>query len=256
MEKLPREIIIDIFSFLDKNDLLQASLVCGEWSLVIGKGDEKEGLIVWKEKCLKAWKRKMCRIEEYNGDWKRMCYHDNLINKASSWQWQLKDKDCGIGIYGDSNKVAVFHSMDNDRQVLCSTPCVTPERYYIEFRITYTQRGALNIGLATANANKKQRCGCDGNGWSLSLYRGELFHQNNWRPFTSKMETGDRVGMAVDMKKKEVYFFCNGFNLGLAFSAYNLAASETFPDELFPSVSFGDAGDCVTIIENPPIPDF
>jgi len=246
MDYLPVEILVEIFSELTKGELLNAKLVCKAWYHFISIDQ-----LVWRVVCMKKWVGR-CNVTFYDGSWKQMLLDDNLKTKALEWEWD--SQRCGHGIHTfHNNRAAVFQcAYYQSCQVLCSRPCIGEEKYYIEMEIIHTTRGAINVGVSGRNADIQHRCGHDNNGWSLSLFSGSLFHDQAWVPqagCSTVLCPGTRIGMGIDMKKKCITFFCNGVNQGLVLSGIPT-------EEVYPSLSLGDFGDCVAIVPNPVIPKF
>jgi len=247
MNSLPLEILVEIFGELNKGELLNAKLVCRAWCYFISVDH-----LVWRVVCMKRWVGR-CNVDFYNGSWKRMLLDDNMKTKAIEWQWN--PMRCGVGIHTFHNsRAAVFQAASYPScQVLCSRPCIGEEKFYIEFEVIHTTSGAINIGISGRNADVEHRCGFDNNGWSFSLFSGTLFHDQAWAcQAVSHNKTliapNTRIGMGINMKKRNITFFFNGVNQGVAV--------DCIPDEVYPSVSLGDVGDCVAIIPNPIIPKF
>jgi len=159
---------------------------------------------------------------------------------------------CGSGIKVNDTVAMFVHGDQLPSQVLCTTPCRAPEKYYFEIEITKTHVGAINIGLSSDKSNFNYRCGYDRHGWSYSVFSGTIYHSNTWKEYTYPAKVGDRIGIAVDMQKKCVLFFKNGQNQGVAISHYD----SDIPNELYPSVSLADVGDLVSIVRNPVVPNF
>eukprot|EP01118_Nematostelium_gracile_P010494 TRINITY_DN3621_c0_g1_i2.p2 TRINITY_DN3621_c0_g1~~TRINITY_DN3621_c0_g1_i2.p2 ORF type:complete len:120 (-),score=26.72 TRINITY_DN3621_c0_g1_i2:78-437(-) len=115
---------------------------------------------------------------------------------------------------------------------------------------TLRGRGAINLGVSTKKGDLKYRCGTDAQGWSLSIYSGKFYHRNNWstEAFRFPISPNMRIGMAIDMIKMRIIFFVNGSPIGKYL--------EGLSEEVFPSVSLGEVGDCVVIVPNPIIPKF
>jgi len=198
---------------------------------------------------MKKWEGR-CNVAFY-GSWRLMLQDDNLKTKALEWEWD--STRCGSGIHTfHNNRAAVFQAdYYPSCQVLCTRPCNGQEKYYIEMEIVHSTRGAINIGVSRKNADVEHRCGQDLDGWSLSLFSGTLFHNQAWAPQSrpALYNPGTRIGMGIDMKKRTISFFCNGVNQGLLLGGIPA-------DELYPSLSLGDVGDCVAIVPNPRIPKF
>jgi len=200
---------------------------------------------------MKKWSGR-CNVTYYGGSWKHMLLDDNLRSKAFEWEWN--ERRCGSGILTfHNNKAAVFQSPTLEPcQVLCSRPCTGDEKYYFELEIINTLRGAINVGVSLSNADVEHRCGFDNNGWSFSLYSGTLFHDQDWAPQAGYKQPvfgkGTRIGMGIDMSRRSITFFFNGVNHGVFV--------ENIPTEVYPSVSLGDAGDCIAIVPTPSIPKF
>jgi len=246
MDFLPLEILVQIFGELDKKELLVAKRVCKPWYYFISADH-----LVWRVICMKKWSGR-CNIAYYGGSWKHMLLDDNLRSKTMEWEWDVRK--CGKGIHTfHNNRAALFQSPTSEPcQVLCSTPCTGEEKYYFEMEIVHTLRGAINIGVSLRNADVEHRCGFDGNGWSFSLFSGTLFHDQAWasqegyaKPMFGK---GSRIGMGIDMRRRTITFFFNGCNQGVFV--------DNIPSEVYPSVSLGDVGDCITILPTPSIPNF
>jgi hypothetical protein len=193
-----------------------------------------------------------CNVEFYNGSWKQMLLDDNLRMKSIQWEWD--SNRCGKGIHTfHNNQAAVFHAHTfQPCQVLVKTPCTGKEKYYIEFEVVHSSRGAINVGVSGKHADVENRCGCDNNGWSFSLFSGALFHNQCWAPQTGcsqpLLSKGTRIGMGLDMGRRTITFFINNINYGVVV--------ENLPDYVFPSISLGDVGDCVVIVPPPCIPKF
>jgi len=243
---LPLEILVDIFGELNEEELLISKLVCKAWYRFISADH-----LVWRLVCLRKWVGR-CNVDYYQGSWTRMLLDNNLKTKALEWEFDIQR--CGPGIHTfHNNRAAVFQaSFHPSCQVLSSRPCIGQEKFYIEFEIIHTTRGAINIGVSGKNADVKHRCGFDNNGWSLSLFSGMLFHGQSWETQggsgQSMLSAGTRIGMGIDMRKRNLTFFVNRLNQGVVFQG--------LPDEVYPSLSLGDVGDCVAIIPNPVIPKF
>jgi len=200
---------------------------------------------------MKKWVGR-CNVAFYGGSWKRMLLDDNLKTKALEWEWDTRR--CGSGIHTfHNNRAAVFQAASYQAcQVLCTRPCIGEEKYYIEFEVIHTIRRAINIGVSGKNADVEHRCGFDNNGWSFSLFSGAVFHDQAWATYTVQnnllIGPGIRIGMGINMRKRTVTLFFNGINHGVAAAG--------IPQEVYPSVSLGDVGDCVAIVPNPIIPKF
>jgi len=178
-------------------------------------------------------------------------FDDNLKTKALEWEWD--PKRCGSGIHTFHNKKAAVFQASHfpSSQVLCTRPCIGEEKYYIEMEIIHTTRGAINIGVSGKKADVEHRCGHDNNGWSLSLFSGSLFHDQAWAPQAggpTLFSPGTRIGMGVNMKKRTITFFYNGVIQSLVLTG--------IPNEIYPSLSLGDVGDCIVIVPYPVIPKF
>jgi len=244
MNCLPLEILVEIFGELNRGELLKSKLVCKAWYYFISVDH-----LVWRVVCLKKWFGR-CNVDIYDGSWKRMFLDDNMKTKAIEWQWGINRCGKGIHIF-HNNRAAVFQAASFPScQVLCSRPCIGEEKYYIEFEVIHTTRGAINIGISGRNADIEHRCGFDNNGWSFSLFSGTLFHDQTWgKAVCHNLITPNiRIGMGIDMKKRNITFFLNSISQGVAV--------DCIPDEVYPSVSLGDVGDCVAIVPNPFIPQF
>jgi len=246
MEKLPLELFLEIILFLSKKDVLSAALVCKNWHEVLGKQQ-----FVWKQLCYKRWKRPLCCVDNYRGSWKRMCLDDNMKNKAI-WSWDYRK--CGPGIrITEGGRVVQFegNNTGSPAQVLGTTTCVIPEKYYFEVEITLTFGRSINVGISGKNPTISKRCGFDDNGWSYSLFSGTIYHENLWKRYSQPGGIGTRIGIGIDMQLKKVHFFLNGEDQGIA-----VTASDGLPNEVYPSLSIGQVGDVVSIIQNPLIPKF
>jgi len=246
MDCLPLEILVEIFSELTKGELLNAKLVCKAWYHFISVDH-----LVWRVVCMKKWVGR-CNVTFYDGSWKQMLLDDNLKTKALEWEWD--PKRCGTGIHTfHNNRAALFQASSYPScQVLCTRPCIGEEKYYIEMEIVYTTRGAINIGVSGKHSNVEHRCGHDNNSWSLSLFSGALFHDQVWAPQAGQptpFGAGTRIGMGINMKKRTITFFYNGINQGLVLAGIPI-------NEIYPSLSLGDVGDCVAIVPHPAIPKF
>jgi len=197
---------------------------------------------------MKKWLGR-CDVKLYSGSWQRMLIDDNLKSKACYWEWDSLKKGRGIHTFHEQ-KAITFEGGDAS-QVLCTQPCKLGEKYYIEIEIVRSQRGAINLGVSTKAADFHHRSGFDDQGWSFSLFSGSFYHRNSWTsagmsPFAIKAES--RIGMGVDMIHKRITFFINGSQLGF----YLHGISE----QVFPSVSLGNVGDCVVIVPTSNIPKF
>jgi len=246
MDYLPLEILVEIFSELNKGELLVVRLVCKAWCHFVSVDH-----LVWRVVCMRKWVGR-CNVAFYGGSWKRMLLDDNLKTKVLEWEWD--QRRCGPGIHTfHGNKAAVFQAACYQScQVLCSRPCIGEEKFYIELEVIHTTRGAINIGVSGKNADVEHRCGFDNNGWSFSLFSGAVFHDQTWATHSTQnnlsIGRGARIGMGINMRKRTVILFLNGINQGVAATG--------LPHEVYPSVSLGDVGDCVAIVTNPIIPKF
>jgi len=289
-ETLPIELSIEICDYLSSHDLCSVIEVCKIWHKLLNTEYLMELLST------KKWSRKYCNIEKYCNSWKILCKNDNLRNKCTMWSWDPYKCGSGIELLGFNKVAKFDEASANSNstacQVLCKQPCIYPERYYFELEVIASCRGSLNIGLSgTASANGleagvdlEHRCGFDRRGFSYSLFSKTIFHNNDWiecENQTSVMDiddndkgaavesesdsdiemnpvivgVGTRIGMGVDMNRKTLSFFRDGLlEVHLNLSSLNNWLS--YCDKFYPSISIGDSGDCVAIIDQPTIPKF
>jgi len=243
--ELPPEMLAQIFLSSEAPDLLQSSLVCKEWNLLIET-------FVWKSQCYRRWNPSLCQVDLYN-NWKELYLDSNMKNKAAAFFWD--SNRCGRGILLSNDRKVAIKTWNGEPscQVLCSQPCFGREKFYFEVEILATSSGAINIGVCGSNSDLERRCGFDSNGWSMSLFSGDMFHNNQWKSYSKLPRQackGDRLGVGIDMMDRHITFFFNGVSQGTA-----LSSIDGLPELLYVSLSLSE-GDCVAIISSPLIPDF
>eukprot|EP00349_Pseudokeronopsis_sp_Brazil_P004936 CAMPEP_0202959408 /NCGR_PEP_ID=MMETSP1396-20130829/3596_1 /ASSEMBLY_ACC=CAM_ASM_000872 /TAXON_ID= /ORGANISM="Pseudokeronopsis sp., Strain Brazil" /LENGTH=99 /DNA_ID=CAMNT_0049677945 /DNA_START=183 /DNA_END=482 /DNA_ORIENTATION=+ len=88
-------------------------------------------------------------------------------------------------------------------------------RYYFQLKLVHGH--LLKIGVSRKEIEPEQAFCDTPKGWAL--YNGELRHNSNsnGQKYGAKLETGDVVGVLVDMVEGTLSFMKNGRYMGVAF---------------------------------------
>eukprot|EP01029_Cantina_marsupialis_P009642 TRINITY_DN223_c0_g1_i2.p1 TRINITY_DN223_c0_g1~~TRINITY_DN223_c0_g1_i2.p1 ORF type:complete len:700 (+),score=313.88 TRINITY_DN223_c0_g1_i2:552-2651(+) len=166
----------------------------------------------------------------------------SVMNKANS----LTLSADGSNVSSTSNKWG---------SVLLDVEPVTEGCHYWEFEIdNRADGGGILLGIAAHDFEaKKRNVGAQGVSWGMSGASGDIGDgSGDFKPFTEPFDSGDQVGLLLDMDIGTLRYFRNGEDLGIAFST-NLKGLA-----LLPAVCLGGAAGghhSVTVKPKCPVPE-
>lgn len=121
-------------------------------------------------------------------------------------------------------------------------------RGVLRYAVQITGTGGVALGVADANVFKPQyqNVGAAEHSWALSK-SGKISSGEGWKPYTDKLESGDIVGVELDMDTGTLKFFRNGRDLGVAFTQLDGRGYRMVPAVCLGS-NYGERESAATIV--------
>ncbi|KAJ3447289.1 spry domain containing socs box protein [Anaeramoeba flamelloides] len=148
-------------------------------------------------------------------------------------------KSLGLSI-SNSNKT-IHHNSPGFWSGAKGTLKLTEGKYYFNFKVGQTKEAHIMIGVVSLPELDYYSPAIDcTKSWLFYCHTGEKYHNRKLQQYGKSCTTGDTIEMKVDMDKKQLSFYKNSENFGVAF--------DSLPDTLVLAVDLGSLNDVVSLV--------
>lgn len=123
------------------------------------------------------------------------------------------------------------HTRENTHRSCYVNYAMTSGLHYFQFQLNdggpsrFIMIGIAKSGMPLSSSTYP---GYDSNGFGYYCHNGHRYHCGNANGYSITSNTGDTVGMLVDLDSRTISYFVNGKPIGAAFGASEIPAGQTW----------------------------